>query len=135
LLRAASGARHDPLLPEYERRNFDIQTHLDVQAMFWSSRHIPFVDLFTPMKKAFQEAKRPLTLNGVFLTEEGDHVLASILVDALCGPAKPDAPSLTPAQHATLRAAVLEKDLFWFNRYQTTDGYNVYGGRSALAST
>ena len=31
-----------------------------------------------------------------------------------------------------IRAAVLDKDLYWFNRYRTVDGYNVYGGRSQL---
>jgi len=27
---------------------------------------------------------------------------------------------------------VVDKDLYWFNRYRTVDGYNVYGGRSQL---
>ena len=32
-----------------------------------------------------------------------------------------------------LRAAVIEKNDHWHARYRTIDGYNVYGGRSALA--
>ena len=31
-----------------------------------------------------------------------------------------------------LRASILEKNKYWFNLYRTTDGYNVYGGRSSL---
>src|SRR6185369_9546185 len=31
-----------------------------------------------------------------------------------------------------IRAAVLDKNLYWFERYRTVDGYNVYGGRSHL---
>jgi len=27
---------------------------------------------------------------------------------------------------------VVDKDFYWFNRYRTGDGYNVYGGRSQL---
>ncbi len=32
-----------------------------------------------------------------------------------------------------LRQAVVDKDFYWFSRYRTVDGYNVFGGRSKLA--
>ena len=31
-----------------------------------------------------------------------------------------------------LRQAVLDKNFHWFNRYRTTDGYSIYGGRADL---
>ena len=31
-----------------------------------------------------------------------------------------------------VRAAVLERNFHWFNRYRTVDGYSIYGGRASL---
>ena len=31
---------------------------------------------------------------------------------------------------ATLRAAVKDKNFHWYNRYRTTDGFSIYGGRA-----
>src|SRR6185503_11397691 len=94
-------------------------------------RGVLFVDLFTPMLAAYAAHAEPLTLNGIHLTAAGDRVLAGILVDALCGPDASSRPDVTRVE--PLRKAVVEKDRLWFNRFQATDGYNVYGGRSALA--
>jgi len=128
----------DPLLPDGQENNVRLALYDRALAEVARARGVPFVELFTPMQHAYAEAKRPLTVNGLHLNEEGDHVLAKILVGALVAGNlvvgdKP--PELTPSQREALRAEVLVKDLDWFNRYQTTDGYNVYGGRSSLAYT
>ena len=44
------------------------------------------------------------------------------------------APQRDPAAMEKLRQAILDKDLVWFNRYRTLDGYSIYGGRADLAS-
>src|SRR5205085_2846388 len=36
----------------------------------------------------------------------------------------------TSSDFGKIRQAVLDKDSCWYYRYQTNDGYNVYGGRS-----
>ena len=36
---------------------------------------VQFVDLFTPSQQLYSQAARPLTINGIHLTEEGDKVL------------------------------------------------------------
>jgi hypothetical protein len=41
----------------------------------------------------------------------------------------------TPPRSSASRALALQKDALWFQRYQATDGYNVYGGRSSLRYT
>jgi len=128
---------HDPLLPDSSKRNEDLRFVVKSMARVAGEHNVPFVDLFTPMlaRYAGAGAKHPLTLDGMHLTEEGNRILAANLVHALADTNAPAAQRLSPAQRDALRAAVLEKDLFWFNRYQTTDGYNVYGGRSSLAYT
>ncbi len=36
------------------------------------------------------------------------------------------------ARSSKLRAAVNDKNWYWFNRYRTTDGYSTYGDRAFL---
>jgi putative heme-binding domain-containing protein len=129
---------HDPRLPDVKKRNDELRVVVESMAHIPRSRDVHFVDLFTPMTKAYADpdSKHPLTLDGMHLTEAGDRFLAEYLVGTLTDNMNgPTAKPLAPKRRDALRAAVLEKDLFWFNRYQTTDGYNVYGGRSALAYT
>ena len=72
-------------------------------------------------------AGKSLTINGHLLSPEGDQAMAPALLAGLLG--KP-APTTNVEK---LRMAVNEKNAQWHQRYRTIDGYNVYGGRSALA--
>jgi putative heme-binding domain-containing protein len=78
----------------------------------------------------YAKAKKPLTINGVHLTEDGDREIAKVIDKALF----PDAPEpkRDPDALEKLRQAVLDKDFHWFNRYRTVDGYSIYGGRADL---
>jgi putative heme-binding domain-containing protein len=89
------------------------------------------VDLFHPTAEAYRKAARPLTINGVHLNERGNHELARLIDKALFAGA-PE-PKRDEAALQKLRQAVVDKNFYWFNRYRTVDGYNVYGGRSGLA--
>ncbi|MCI0702092.1 MAG: HEAT repeat domain-containing protein, partial [Planctomycetia bacterium] len=90
-----------------------------------------FVDLFAPMKAAYTQVQKPLTINGVHLTEDGCRKLAEV-IDAQLFPvagkyAPPDEKLL-----AKIRPAVQDKAFHWFQRYRVTDGYSTYGGRAWL---
>jgi len=93
---------------------------------------IQFVDLFNASLALYTKTVKPLTINGVHLNEHGDHLIAQAIVQSLfqAGP-KSDREA---AQLEKIRAAVVDKDFYWFNRYRTVDGYNVYGGRSSSSS-
>src|SRR5206468_4942708 len=94
-----------------------------------SQQHVLFVDLFTPSSELYTKSSKPLTIDGVHLNEVGNHLLAPVIVRALL----PDAMAKhNAAPMEKIRAAVLDKNFYWFNRYRTVDGYNVYGGRSQL---
>src|SRR5262249_1782830 len=71
--------------------------------------------------------QEPLTINGVHLTAYGNQLIAGQIDLALFG-------DVTNHRDTTyldkLRAAVLDKNFYWFNRYRTLDGFNVYGGRA-----
>jgi glucose/arabinose dehydrogenase/lysophospholipase L1-like esterase len=120
----------DPNLPDGSANNANLKLYAEAMAEVARQNKVAFVDLFTPSMELYAKAKKPLTINGVHLNEEGDRLLAAVILKALF-------PNQRPARHSAaqlekVRAAVLQKDFFWFNRYRTVDGYNVYGGRSQL---
>ena len=94
---------------------------------------VTFVDLFAPSQKLFAEAAlagRPLTINGIHLSEAGDAALAPEVFKSLFGEA---APALDTPAAQKLRAAIVAKNEMWHSHYRTMDGYNVYGDRSKIA--
>ena len=77
------------------------------------------------VKHSTPRVKKPLTLNGIFLTQEGNQHLAQHIFKALFDK---DAPT----KHKNLeliREKVVDKNWHWFNRYRATDGNDVRGGR------
>ena len=113
------GAANNKNLAHYSKAMADVAKANDVQ----------FIDLFTPSQQLYAKAARPLTINGIHLTDEGDKQLAPVQFKALFGK---DAPSTTDPTLAKLREAVLEKNVQWHHRYRTVDQYNIYGQRSRI---
>ena len=94
------------------------------------ANQVPFVDAFNPSLALEAEAAkqgRSLTINGFLLSDQGDRLLAPVLFEGLFGEKAPT------GDMEKLRSAVNEKNWQWHQRYRTVDGYNVFGGRSALA--
>src|SRR5205085_10109369 len=122
--------KHAPNLPNDAPHNNNPKLYTDLMADVAKQRGVPFVDLFTPSLKMFSETPKSLTIDTVHLTDEGNHLLAPLIIHAVFSTA-------VTARHETaslgkIRTAVLDKNFYWFNRYRTVDGYNVYGGRSQL---
>ncbi len=92
--------------------------------------NVVFVRSFHPTLAAYDSHAEPLSINGVHLNEAGHRVVAQIIHQALFA----DAPAWDPQSSASqaLRAAVQDKNFFWFQRYRTTDGYSIFGGRADL---
>src|SRR5690606_34339678 len=117
------------VLPSASRLNAQIAPYVEAMREVAKEQDVPFVDLFEPTREAYDAAEEPLTINGVHLTAEGYRTLATILDDKLFGE------SDTPTDWNTLEKlnkAVLAKNFDWYQRYRTTDGYSIYGGRSHL---
>ena len=129
---------HDRNLPDGSANNARLKLYTAAMAEVAKANDVLFVDLFNPMLKHYAEASKPLTINGVHLTDEGDKALASVIYAALFG--NPHGPTASPlprdsASVEKLRQAILDKDLIWFNRYRTVDGYSIFGGRADLSFT
>jgi len=117
----------NPNLPDGKAYNARLSAYTRATEAAAKEAGVAFVDLFQPSLELYRNAKQPLTLNGVHLTEEGNRQLAPVIAKALLGKTAEASTSLEP-----LRQAVLDKDLHWWNRYRASDGNDVWGSRSTL---
>lgn len=116
---------NSPDVPDGEENNLWLSIYTDAMSRVAESDDVIFVDLYTPSKALFEKAKKPLTINGIHLTADGNKALARVIVEALQG-------TVGEENIDRVRAAVLAKNWCWFNRYRATDGNDVWGSRAKL---
>ncbi len=120
----------DPVnFPDGSANNRNLALYTKAMGEVAKANNVQFVDLFTASQDLFAHAARPLTINGIHLTEEGDKQLAPVQFKAIFGK---DAPSTTEPAVEKIRKAVLVKNTEWHHRYRTPDQYNIYGQRSRI---
>jgi putative membrane-bound dehydrogenase-like protein len=117
----------NPNVSDGKAHNVQLEAYTKATEAAAKEAGVAFVDLFHPSLTLFKNAKTPLTINGVHLTEEGNRQLAEVIAQALLG--KPVSAS---GSLESLRAAVLDKDTHWHARYRSRDANDVFGGRSTL---
>jgi len=118
----------DPNLPDGKANNKRLALYTAAMQKVAQHEGVAFVDLFGPTKRQFQERDEPLTINGVHLNEAGNRVVGRIIARALSD----EKVEASGEELEALRAAVLDKNWHWHNRYRATDGNDVWGGRSTL---
>lgn len=123
---------HSPNLPNGQANNVRLAAYTHAMSEVAKQKNVAFVNLYHPSLELYQKAKQPLTLNGIHLTEEGNRQIAEVICRELLGlnPRNQDS-----AATEKLRAAVLDKNWHWFNRYRATDGNDVWGSRADLKFT
>ncbi len=120
----------DPVnYPDGSANNKNLALYAKAMAEVANANGVQFMDLFTPSLQLYSQAARPLTNNGILLSEDGDRQLAAVQFKGIFGK---DAPSATDPAVAKIRAAVLVKNTEWHHRYRTVDQYNIYGQRSRI---
>lgn len=118
----------DPNLPDGKANNERLLKYANATADAARERNIEYVDLYSLTGKLYAENDQPLTINGIHPSSLGNKLLGQYLTSTLFGlPVSEDAEKL-----ASIRAAVLDKNWHWHNRYRATDGNDVWGGRSHL---
>lgn len=106
----------------WNNRNIALYTEAMREA---AAKHgVLFVDLFAP---TLIKRTRPLTFNGIHLTEHGDHEVGEMLDEALFG--RRTADMQDEARLAAIRREVNEKNLQFFYDHRAVNGYYIYGGR------
>ena len=118
-------------LPDGSANNKNLQLYTNAILEVSDAKNVIGIDLFTPTRALYARADQPQTMNGIHMLDHGNRALAGIILESLFGNAGQITAS--PKQIASIREAVLDKNLHWFSRYRVVDGYNVYGGRSKLA--
>ena len=109
--------------------NTNLALYTAAMAEVAKANSVPFVDLYAASKELYAKAIKPLTINGIHLTDEGDKALAPIQFKALLGK---DAPPVNDATVGKIHTAVLEKNVQWHHRYRTVDQFNIFGQRSRI---
>ena len=127
---------NDPNLPNeaaVTAANARLKLYSDAMADVAKSNNVLFVDLFGATAKLFADQKRPhnRTINGIHLNQHGDmSVSGSALVKLFPGSEGEVANAIQKGEK--LRAAVNDKNWYWYQRYRATDGYSTYGDRAFL---
>jgi len=122
---------NDSNLPDGRDNNARLAAYTEAMEAAADEKHVRYLNLFGPSQKLYADALSPLTINGVHLNEDGNRQVAEIIVESLLG----RQPAADMATLESVRAAVLDKNWHWFNRYRATDGNDVWGTRSTLAFT
>lgn len=117
---------HSPHLPDGSENNRKLEAYTQAMAEVCQAKNVRFVDLFHPTLELYQQAKKPLTMNGIHLLDHGNKAVAEVIARDLFH-------DYYTGDTTRLREAVLDKNYHWFSRYRVVDGYNVFGGRSKLS--
>jgi azurin/lysophospholipase L1-like esterase len=121
---------NDRNLSDGKENNARIGAYTEAMMAAAKARNVPFVNLFGASLALYERNEKPLTINGIHLTSDGNHQLAKVIVAVLTGKLPADM-----ARIEKTRRAVVNKNWHWFNRYRATDGNDVWGGRSHLKFT
>lgn len=112
---------------DVEGRNRELARYTEAMRRVTARLGVPFADVFTPMRAAMASAARPLTVNGMHLNDEGDKVLAVVLLTAL-GLAPDDLPAGSKS-YTDLRTLIHEKNRLFFLRWRPLNAEYVVGRR------
>ncbi len=90
----------NPNLPDGAENNSCLEMYTTAMAEVARANHVPFVDLYHPSLDLYAKAVKPLTINGVHLTEEGDRQIAQV-IDAALFPNDPESKPRPPGAGET----------------------------------
>lgn len=117
-----------------DARNRELARYTEAMRKVAAAQKVTFVDLFTPTKDLMEKAAggAPLTINGIHLNEEGDRIVAGLLMDALglsANDSMRDASAAQRKQLDVLREAIRDKNQQFFYRYRFLNAEYVVGRR------
>ncbi len=121
---------HDRNLPDGTANNARIALYTAAMRDVAADHAVTFVDLFAPSQLLYERNEPPLTINGIHLNASGNWQVAQAIDAALFGDRRGLPNELAALDK--LRQAVVDKDFVWFEKYRTTDGYSIFGGRADL---
>jgi lysophospholipase L1-like esterase/glucose/arabinose dehydrogenase len=138
-----------PNMPDGAENNERLAAYTEAMRGVAEANSLPFIDLFAASQALYESNSQPLTINGVHLNPRGNRLIAEAMFQSLFGQAPQGAATAEskksggfklftrrkaakPSKADAVNAAVRDKNWHWFNRHRTTDGNDVWGGRSGL---
>ncbi|MCS7471292.1 GDSL-type esterase/lipase family protein [Stieleria sp. ICT_E10.1] len=115
-----------PLHPDAGERNAALKIYRDAIERLATEENLPFVDLFTESKAAFDaEPGTQYTINGLHLNEHGDRWVSQLLDRALFSGSQ----SFDDDRFQLVQKWVNDKSWLHLQDYRMLNGWYVYGGR------
>lgn len=111
-------------LPDGSSENQNLELYTQAIREIAEVFDLPFIDVFHPSQKWYQQTDSPLTIDGFQLNEEGNAKLATYLSKRLFG--KKTNPKVDLAK---VNSAVNDKNWYWHHDYKVPNGVHVYGRR------
>ena len=112
-------------LPDGKQENINLSTYSAAMKEVAGKNNVLYADVYPVTKEWFENTKKPLTIDGSQLSEEGYTRFAPLLTDLVFGKARVKAEAL----RASVHAAVLEKNWMWHNDFKIPNGVHAYGRR------
>lgn len=115
---------------DVDARNRALSAYTEAMRRGAASRGVVFVDLFTPTLAAMRSAASPLTINGIHVNEDGDRLVARLLLEAFGVPAA--AREATPSEVVrldALRERIRDKNQQFFYRWRPVNAEYIVGRR------
>jgi lysophospholipase L1-like esterase len=119
---------------DVEARNRELARYTEAMRKVTARLKVTFVDLYTPTKALMEKGggATPLTINGIHLNEDGDRVVASLLMESLgldAADSMKDATTPQRKQLDALRETIRDKNQQFFYRYRFLNAEYVVGRR------
>jgi hypothetical protein len=119
---------------DVDARNRELARYTEAMRKVAANQKVTFVDLFTPTKELMEKGAgaTPLTINGIHLNEDGDRIVACLLMEALgleAGDSMRDATAVQRKQLDALREVIRDKNQQFFYRYRFLNAEYVVGRR------
>jgi mono/diheme cytochrome c family protein/glucose/arabinose dehydrogenase len=112
-------------LPDGKQENINLSLYAAAMKEVAGKNNVLYADVYPVTKNWFDSAKKPLTIDGSQLSNEGYARFAPLLTDLVFG----KAPVKAEAQREMVHAAVLEKNWMWHNDFKIPNGVHAYGRR------
>ncbi|MCA9136265.1 MAG: heme-binding protein, partial [Planctomycetales bacterium] len=114
------------LHPDAIERNKSLKIYRDAIKKLADEDHLPFVDLFTASKEAFDaQPGAQYTINGLHLNGRGDQLVSELLDRSLFS----DSQTIDDDLFQTIQKWVNDKSWLHLQDYRMLNGWYVYGGR------
>ena len=114
-------------VPNGDLENENLKLYADAMKAISASNNIPFIDVYNPSKKWFENPETDFTIDGSQLNEEGYNKLAEFLADELTG----NKAIKSEEKRVAVNDAIKEKNFHWHNDYKIPNGVHVFGRRHA----